>query len=262
MQQVAAEARQNICNCRRDRTWTAKTEGEAMQAKTPSEGFGTSIGTIAFASSIGTTIEWYDFFLFGVVTPIVLNKLFFPNFDPSGRHVAGLHDVLRRLYIAPDRRHHLRPLRRPYRPQDRAYPHASDHGCRNLPDRIVADLCIRRHMGTDSVARASRLSGHRHRRRMGRRGAYGGRTFADRQAGLLRKLAADRRSGRAAAERGNGVPAVVLAGERLLRLGLAHCVFDQRRAGRGRPLYSLEDHGDTRIHARPADKKSRAGAVL
>jgi MFS transporter, MHS family, shikimate and dehydroshikimate transport protein len=53
-----------------------------MQAKTPSGGFGTSIGTIALASAIGTTIEWYDFFLFGVVTPIVLNKLFFPNFDP------------------------------------------------------------------------------------------------------------------------------------------------------------------------------------
>src|SRR5215469_13392873 len=55
---------------------------EAMQQKTPSGGFGTSIGTIAFASAIGTTIEWYDFFLFGVVTPLVLNKLFFPNFDP------------------------------------------------------------------------------------------------------------------------------------------------------------------------------------
>jgi len=41
-----------------------------------------SIGWIAFASSVGTTIEWYDFFLYGVVTPIVLNKLFFPNFDP------------------------------------------------------------------------------------------------------------------------------------------------------------------------------------
>ena len=51
-----------------------------MQAKTG--GFGTSIGTIALASAIGTTIEWYDFFLFGVVTPLVLNKLFFPNFDP------------------------------------------------------------------------------------------------------------------------------------------------------------------------------------
>ena len=53
-----------------------------MQEKTPSGGFGTSIGTIAFASAIGTTIEWYDFFLFGVVTPLVFNKLFFPNFDP------------------------------------------------------------------------------------------------------------------------------------------------------------------------------------
>ena len=41
-----------------------------------------SIGWIAAASAIGTTIEWYDFFLFGVVTPLVLNKLFFPNFDP------------------------------------------------------------------------------------------------------------------------------------------------------------------------------------
>ena len=50
-----------------------------MQAKTD---FGTSIGTIALASAIGTTIEWYDFFLFGMVTPLVFNKLFFPNFDP------------------------------------------------------------------------------------------------------------------------------------------------------------------------------------
>jgi MFS transporter, MHS family, shikimate and dehydroshikimate transport protein len=52
-----------------------------MQSKSPG-GFGKSIGTIAFASAVGTTIEWYDFFLFGVVTPLVLNKLFFPNFDP------------------------------------------------------------------------------------------------------------------------------------------------------------------------------------
>jgi metabolite-proton symporter len=53
-----------------------------MQEKTKTGGVGTSIGTIAFASAIGTTIEWYDFFLFGVVTPLVFNKLFFPNFDP------------------------------------------------------------------------------------------------------------------------------------------------------------------------------------
>ena len=53
-----------------------------MQTKTQSTGFGSSIGTIALASAIGTTIEWYDFFLFGVVTPLVFNKLFFPNYDP------------------------------------------------------------------------------------------------------------------------------------------------------------------------------------
>jgi len=40
-----------------------------------------SIGTIAFASAIGTTIEWYDFFLYNTMTAIVLNKLFFPNAD-------------------------------------------------------------------------------------------------------------------------------------------------------------------------------------
>jgi MHS family shikimate/dehydroshikimate transporter-like MFS transporter len=52
------------------------------QAGVQSAAGGMSIRMIAFASAIGTTIEWYDFFLFGVVTPIVLNKLFFPNFDP------------------------------------------------------------------------------------------------------------------------------------------------------------------------------------
>ncbi len=40
-----------------------------------------TIRTAAFASAIGTTIEWYDFFLYGVVTPLVFNKLFFPNYD-------------------------------------------------------------------------------------------------------------------------------------------------------------------------------------
>ena len=43
---------------------------------------GNSIGKIAFASTIGATIEWYDFFLYGVVTALVFNKLFFPQFDP------------------------------------------------------------------------------------------------------------------------------------------------------------------------------------
>lgn len=34
------------------------------------------------ASTVGTTIEWYDFFLYSTVTPLVFASLFFPNTDP------------------------------------------------------------------------------------------------------------------------------------------------------------------------------------
>jgi MFS family permease len=34
------------------------------------------------ASAIGTTIEWYDFFIYGIVTGLVFAKLYFPQSDP------------------------------------------------------------------------------------------------------------------------------------------------------------------------------------
>jgi MFS family permease len=37
---------------------------------------------VAFASLIGTTIEWYDFFIFGTAAALIFNKVFFPSFDP------------------------------------------------------------------------------------------------------------------------------------------------------------------------------------
>jgi MFS family permease len=34
------------------------------------------------ASTIGTIVEWYDFYLYGTAAALVLNKVFFPNYDP------------------------------------------------------------------------------------------------------------------------------------------------------------------------------------
>jgi MHS family shikimate/dehydroshikimate transporter-like MFS transporter len=37
---------------------------------------------IAIASCIGTTVEWYDFFIYATASALVFNKLFFPDVDP------------------------------------------------------------------------------------------------------------------------------------------------------------------------------------
>ena len=43
---------------------------------------GSSIRSAAFASLIGTTIEWYDFYLYGTAAALVFNRLYFPTIDP------------------------------------------------------------------------------------------------------------------------------------------------------------------------------------
>jgi MFS family permease len=180
-----------------------------MQQIQKSDGATVSIGTIALASAIGTTIEWYDFFLYGVMTPLVLNKLFFPNADvlistllAYGTFFVGF-------------------LSRPI--GGIIFGHYGDRiGRKTVLILTVLIMGIATFLigllptyasagiwAPIMLLGAAHLPGHRHRRRMGRRRADGGRTFSRGQARLLRSLAADRRSSGTAPQRGRRQRAVV-----------------------------------------------------
>jgi hypothetical protein len=49
----------------------------------------TSIRRVVVASFIGTTIEWYDFFIYGTAAALVFPALFFRNFRPLAGTLAS-----------------------------------------------------------------------------------------------------------------------------------------------------------------------------
>lgn len=49
----------------------------------------TPIGRVVLASFIGTSIEWYDFFLYGTASALVFGQLFFPTLDPLAGTMAA-----------------------------------------------------------------------------------------------------------------------------------------------------------------------------
>ena len=55
---------------------------QSATASTPLNPAENKMRKIAVASVIGTTVEWYDLFVFATASALVFNKIFFPNFDP------------------------------------------------------------------------------------------------------------------------------------------------------------------------------------
>jgi metabolite-proton symporter len=57
----------------------ARTRATAARA---TDDHSTSVRRVIIASLIGTSLEWYDFFIYGTAAALVFNRLFFPSFEP------------------------------------------------------------------------------------------------------------------------------------------------------------------------------------
>ena len=216
---------------------------------------------VAVASSIGTTIEWYDFFIFSTAVPLVFNTQFFSTLSPASGTLAGLRDAR----------------------ASASWPGRSAACCGGTSATwsgrkamLVASLLLMgaatvgvgtaAHLRPDRRARADpaggdaapagRLGGWR----VGRRRADGRRARPAGQARGLRRVLADRGAGRAD-PRAAGVhrrhrvdhPGAVRG------LGLAAAVPVQHRAGRGRARRAAVARGEPGVHG--AARASRRAAA-
>ena len=66
---------------------------------------------VILASLVGTTIEFYDFYIYATAAVAVFPVLFFPSKDATTELLASF-ATLRRLHRTPPRFRNLRPLRR------------------------------------------------------------------------------------------------------------------------------------------------------
>ena len=216
------------------------------------------------ASTVGTTIEWYDFFLYGTAAALVFPRLFFPELRPVHRADPRLQHLHGRLRRPAARRRHLRLPRRPRRPQVDARRHAAADGRQHasliglLPTydeigvaapmlltllRFLQGLGVGGEWG-GAVLLALEY-GHR-----GRRGFYASWPQAGVPLGLL-------------ASTGGGRPVPgLLSEEDVPGLGLAGAVLPERPADRRRAAHPRAHRGDAAVRAPAGGATSVAEAPV
>src|ERR1700756_1528650 len=94
------------------------------------------------ASTVGTTIEWYDFLIYSTMTGLVFGKVLFSGSDP-------LIDTLKAFgvfFIGFDRRRDIRPLWRSHRPQSDVDRDLADDRYRHRCGRSGSRLRHDRHL--------------------------------------------------------------------------------------------------------------------
>ena len=215
------------------------------------------------ASTVGTTIEWYDFFLYGTSAALVFPTVFFPGHTLYSGVLLSFGTQFVGLRRPADRGDDLRPLRRPDRPQDHADLHAAADGDRDLPHGPDA-----RPTPPSARPRPILLVILRIAQGIGVGGEWGGSVLMSMewgkqrwrgfmaswpQVGVPRGPAAVHRHGQADQRRGR---------IRLRHLGLAGAVPAQHRPGRHRALRAAARAGEPVVQRAQAPAGDRPPAGL
>ena len=213
------------------------------------------------ASAAGTTIEWYDFFLYGVAAALVFPRQFFPGNDPY----IGTLLAFSTYFVG--------FVARPFGAA--LFGHYGDRigrktaliatlvlmGAATIGIGLVPELRQHRHLGRGAADVLPRHPGHRRRRRVGRRGADGRRVDRPEAARLHHQLRPARRPGRHGAGQRRAVGDVVRDQRRSVsELGLARAVPAQRRAGVRRPLHPHRRARDAGVRQAAGAGPGREGA--
>ena len=212
-------------------------------------------------ATIGTAIEWYDFFLYSTVTGLVFAPLYFPNSDPlvGTLQAFGIYAV---GFVA-------RPI------GAAIFGHYGDRigrksaliatlllmGIATFLVALRADVRAHRDLGRGHPDRAALRAGHRRRRRVGRIGpAVDGMGAIQPASRLHRVVAAVRRAGGTVPRQSRGAGVQRALRRPVPGLGLAHSVPAQHRPRRDRPLHPARHPRDAGVRAAGRREAHRARA--